>query len=481
MQIVRYENRKLIVVSHVGSAHTKEEEGALKLSAQDHIKKISKQASLFTSAKQEPSNMVSLEKCKYLGFQYCFMYETLSRIFIHFKFHKLRNNILNDLVLMRIAEPTSKLRSIELLNEYFGIKYLRKRFYEALAGFADFKNKAETKALDIAKKEFNFDFSFVFYDVTTLYFESFKPDELRKHGFSKDNKSQQPQIVIGLVVTQEGFPVAYEVFEGNKFEGHTLIPVIHKFQARHRIKTLTVVADAAMLSFENIKALEANALRYIVGARMGNLPFRVIENISKKLNQRDGAHLRTTTSHGDIVCAFSSKRYAKGGREMENQIKKAEVLVKAPSALRRTKFLRNKDKANLELNTELIEKTKLLLGIKGYYTNLGAEVSNQTIIDHYHGLWHVEQAFRIAKSDLQMRPIYHFKKEAIETHVLICFMALAVCKYMEIKTGKSTKKIVELFKNVTDARILNTLTNQEIIMRSPISEKLKQALSQLGL
>lgn len=123
-------------------------------------------------------------------------------------------------------------------------------------------------------------------------------------------------------------------------------------------------------------------------------------------------------------------------------------------------------------------KTKLLLGIKGYYTNLTDE-TDKTIIDHYHSLWHVEQAFRIAKNDLAMRPIYHFKRQTIQAHILICFMALAVCKYMELKSGKSTKKIVKLLKSVTDARLKNLLTNEEVILRSEVTEEIQQLVKTL--
>ncbi len=128
----------------------------------------------------------------------------------------------------------------------------------------------------------------------------------------------------------------------------------------------------------------------------------------------------------------------------------------------------------------MIEKTTLLLGIKGYYTNL-VDTDNKTIIDHYHNLWQVEKAFRIAKSDLQMRPIYHFKRPTIEAHILICFMALAACKYIELKTKKSTKIIIKLLKQVTDARILHTLTNEEIILRSEISTETEKILAMLSL
>jgi transposase len=135
------------------------------------------------------------------------------------------------------------------------------------------------------------------------------------------------------------------------------------------------------------------------------------------------------------------------------------------------------------LNTKLIEKTKLLLGMKGYYTNLfekDEKLTNQDIINHYHSLWHVEKAFRIAKSDLAMRPIYHFKRQTIEAHILICFMALAVCKHMELKTNKSTKKIVKLLKSITEARIKNLLTGEIIILKQQLPEEVKQLREDLS-
>ncbi|MDP3899622.1 MAG: hypothetical protein Q8Q23_00920 [bacterium] len=190
VQVVRYEDRKLIVAAHVGSAHNAEELNALKKSASVWIEKASKQASLFPVS-QLSANFIQLDKCRYLGVRYGFIHEVLMRIAGHFDFCSLTDKAMFiDLIIIRIIEPASKLYSLELLNEFFNIKYLRKDFYRYLPEFALLKDKTENKILALAKNEFNFDFSLVFYDVTTLYFETFQSDELRKPGFSKDNKSQ---------------------------------------------------------------------------------------------------------------------------------------------------------------------------------------------------------------------------------------------------------------------------------------------------
>jgi len=481
VQIVRYEDRKMIVAAHIGSAHNAEELRALKKSASAWIEKTSKQTSLFPT-NQLGANFIQLDKCQFLGVRYGFIHEVLMQVVKHFGFCSLTDKkIFVDLIIIRIIEPASKLYSLELLNEFFHIKYWRKDFYRYLPEFVLLKDKTENKILALAKNEFNFDFSLVFYDVTTLYFETFQPDELRKPGFSKDNKSQQPQVLIGLIVDVQGFPVAYEMFKGNEFEGKTFIPIISAFKRKHDIKELTVVADAAMLSLDNVKALKANGLSYIVGARISNLSRKLIDEINSKLERKNKSNIRLETEHGSLVCDFSEKRCRKDKSDMDKQIKKAEMLLKNPGRAKRAKFVKGKNKTELEMNSELIEKTKLLLGIKGYYTNLPEKIDNETIVKQYHSLWHVEQAFRIAKNDLEIRPIYHFKRQTIEVHILICFMALAICKYMEIKTGSSTRQIVKILKSVTDARIKNMLTGEEIIMRSEIATDIKQILLKLGL
>ncbi len=478
VQIVRYENRKKIIIQHIGSAHNKEELTKLLQAGSLWVEKKAKQPPLF---KQESSSQVlTLDKCKYLGFRYSLLYEVLSKLFVIFKYHLLHNKLLTDLVIARIASPSSKLQALEFLEKFVGSKYKERDLYRQMSAFHNLQSVVENKVLKVAKDEFNFNFTLVFYDVTTLYFESFTADELRKPGFSKDNKSQQPQIVIGLLVNQQGFPIAYHVFEGNKFEGKTLIPVILDFKTKHDIKTFTVVADAAMISFDNITALKQNGLQYIVAARTGSLSPKLITEVSLELNQQDKTTVRKKTAYGDLILEFSVKRFAKDKREMEKQVARAEYYLADKSKIKKAKFIKAGKNTKYELNNVLLEKTEQLLGIKGYYTNLEPEVTDRMIIDHYHNLWHVEQAFRIAKSDLQMRPIYHFKDTTIKAHILICFMALAVCKYMELKTGKSTKHIVNLLKSVTDARLINTLNNQEFTLRSPIDEETKGILQQLA-
>jgi len=478
VQAVRYQNNKRIIVRHFGSSHTEEELKELLLLANEWLKDFSGQIPIFPE--DNPNQLLHVDYCSFIGVYYTFFYDVISSIIKEIGFNELNHSLLRDLVIVRIFEPASKLRSIELLEQYFGVVHQRKNYYKMAPEWLTLKEKVEDKVVAFAKKSYSFNFDILFYDVTTLYFETFEEDELRKNGFSKDNKSQQPQILIALMVTKEGFPITYEVFSGNTFEGNTFIPVIQKFIVKHKVKEFTVVADAAMISTENVRQLIDNKINYIVGARLGNLSESLIDDIDKNICREDGKSIRIKTNNGFLICSFSSVRYRKDKYEMGKQIEKAQTIINQPSKSKKTKFTKvNAEK--LELNRELIEKTQKLLGIKGYYTNHEENsLNNQTIIDRYHELYRIEQAFRISKSDLQTGPIFHFKEEPIKLHLLVCFMALVIAKHIELKTNTSIKKFVDESKKITSGRIINQMTNKEIVMKTNLTEKMNEYLSKLN-
>lgn len=475
VQVVRYERGKTLVVKHVGSAKDPQEISNLKKKANDWITRCTGQQSFFTA---DPAFDPLFGTYRYLGVRYHFLYEILSRVLSLFDFETLKDKLLLDLVLARIVEPASKLRSVKLLSELFGIDYDITTVYRHLRTVALFKDRVEEHLVSFARQNLAFDFTFVLYDVTTLYFESCTDDELRKHGFSKDNRSDQPQIVVGLLVNKDGFPLSFSVFPGNKFEGHTLLPVISGLREKYHISTITVVADSAMISADNIQALKKAHVNFIVGARLGYLDLATVVTVSQQLDEKDKATLRLPMDDGFLVCDFSAKRQAKDKRDTEKQIEKAKLVLTGKVVPKKLKFLTGK-KTNLSLNQKLIDRTKLLWGVKGYHTDLS--LPDVLIIARYHDLWNIEKSFRISKSDLLVRPVFHFKKEAIEAHLLICVMALAVVKFMELKTGKSMRVIREALKKITEARIVNIATNEEALWRVEISEEVKLILETIGL
>lgn len=479
IQVYKIENRQRVIVRHIGTAHNDQEKTDLISLANDFIKKMSLQLALFED--NQSNNILYLNQTEFIGVYYTFFYELISKIAITIGFDKIKNPLLLDLVILRMFEPASKLRSIVLLEEYFGIRHRRQNYYEHAPRWLALKSKAESIALTFAKQHYAFNFDLLFYDVTTLYFEAFKEDELRKNGFSKDNKSQQPQILVALMVTKEGLPIAYEVFAGNTFEGHTIIPVVKKFIDKHKVNEFTVVADAAMISADNILALKDNNINYIVGARLGNIPNDLVTEIDKSIAREDGKSIRLQTDNGYLICSYSSVRHRKDKYEMEKQIEKAKYIINNPSKNKKLKFTKSNGQ-NIELNEKLIEKTRKLLGIKGYYTNLKEAVAaNNTIIARYHELYKIEQAFRISKSDLQTRPIFHYKEEPIKLHLLICFIALVISRHAELCTGLSTREFTHQCKKVTDARLKNKLTGKEIKIRATHTNTATEILQKFDL
>ena len=456
VQVYEIVNRKRIILKHIGSANNEDELSLLKQQALDWIKENHSQKSLFQKEKED----LYYKHYKYLGFTYQYAYEFLEKVFLQFNFHKHLNILTKNIIISQILEPSSKRQNLINLKLYFGIKHNLNQLYNQLSKFdQDLKKKIEKEIIEIAQKEFDFDFSFVLYDVTTLYFESFKNDEFKTAGFSKDNKHNQPQIVIGLVVTKQGFPVHYQIFKGNTFEGNTFMPSVLDFKRQYDIKSLTVVADSAMLSKQNLDNLIKNQINYIISARLANLKNETIKLIYQKISRKD----RETIRLDNLIIEYKSDRYKKDLKEMENQIEKAKKYENTKTTKNtRLKFLKN-DTVTYSLNQDLIDKTKILLGMKGYFTNLA--LSDQDVINYYHDLFKIEHAFRIAKSDLEIRPIYHQKENPIKNHVLICFICLAISIYLELKNKKSIKSIVKYLKSITDGKILNLKTGKIIYDR----------------
>lgn len=479
VQVIRYENSKRVIVKHIGTGSVDEEINALSEIARSYIEELSQQRSLFSDV-QLVSSVVMLNQCQYLGFYYTFLYDVLYAIQTQIGYTSQIDGMLNDLVIMRIVEPGSKLRSIELMETYFGIRHRRQRYYESALKWLELKDVVEKQTLGFAQRTYDFDFSLLFYDVTTLYFETFESDDLRKTGFSKDNKSQQPQILVALMVTHDGFPIAYEVFAGNIFEGHTMLPFVQSFIKKHKVQHFTVVADAAMISTANINALQSANINYIVGARLGNVPAQLLDDIDKNLLREDGRMIRIKTDNGYLICSFSHQRYKKDKYEMEKQIEKAKMLLSQPSKTSRVKFLKTEE-TKTKLNEDLIEKTTKLLGVKGYYTDIEESVADsKTIIERYHDLYKIEQAFRVSKNDLKTRPIFHFKEEPIKLHLLICFMALAVSKHIEIKAATSIRSFLTQCKKITDARMFNKISKREIRLRAEIPPGLRRMITRIS-
>jgi transposase len=313
----------------------------------------------------------------------------LGQIFDSIGFNAIKDELFRKLVLSRLCYPVSKLKTTEYLRRYEGYVTDEDKIYRYL----DKLNKTQKRTVQCISYKHTLEvlgghISMVFYDVTTLYFEASEEDELRKTGYSKDGRHQNPQIVLGLLVSKGGYPLAYEIFEGCKFEGHTMLPIINLFRRKYKISELIVVADAGLLSDKNMRVLRDNNYSYILGARIKNESDRIKSDV-----------LKLTLSNGEItelqkdeinrlIISYSSSRAVKDAMNRERGIRKLNKLIETGKLTKKqvnnkgyNRFLKLDGKIKITLDEEKVETDKKWDGLKGYVTN--CSLSKEEIITNY--------------------------------------------------------------------------------------------------
>ena len=353
-----------------------------------------------------------------------------------------------------------------------GVNHLDKdRLYRCLAkvGEYDYRKTICQACFDHA---LGHGLNLVLYDVTTLYFEVQREDTYRKPGMSKERRLE-PQIIIGLLVDQYGFPLALHSFEGNTAETKTILPVIEAFQSQHGLNKMTIVADAAMLSAKNLSALAEAGYHYIVGSRLHKIPFDVAEY--QKTQELGDQQIVVSQHEGyRVIYQYRAKRAALDIKNIQEQVAKAQKVVNGQVPAYKTKFLSLKAK-DKQLNQTLIDKAYALAGIKGYVANLN--IPDEGVIAFYHQLFQIEATFRMAKSDLKARPIFHRKRDAIEAHLTIVLAALALSRSIEYRTKISIKQFVKILRPIRSGIV--TINGHDLPAKAEIPQAVKTLLNKL--
>lgn len=358
------------------------------------------------------------------------------------------DEVFRGLVLGRIIFPTSKLDTIRVLDEVGVPMASYPTINRRLARYATAEWRDRVAGACAAHVGLG-PATLVLYDVTTLYFETDEGDGFREPGFSKERRLE-PQITVGLLTDARGFPLMVHAFEGNKAETRTMLPVVQAFMAAHHLPEVTVVADAGMMSEQNLKDLEDAGLKFIVGARIPEVPYQVAQwQRDHPGEQLPDQHIfiqpwimgpNTDKRKRTIFYQYRADRARRTLKGIDTQIAKAEKAVAGKMAVKRNRFVQLSG-GTRTVNRELEAKTRALAGLKGYVTNLDAPTA-EFVIGAYHQLWQVEKSFRMSKSDLRARPIFHHKKDSIEAHLTVVFAALAVTRWLERNTGWSIKKLI---------------------------------------
>ena len=413
--------------------------------------------------------------------------------------------LFKSLVISRLLYPGSKLELIHYLD-YFKKQdisiYQVYRFLDTLYQ-DDIKSKIEECVFKHTEKIMDDTITITFYDVTTLYFESESEDDLRRIGFSKEGKLARPQILLGLFTTLEGYPLSYEVYGGNKYEGHTLVDILAKFQERFQLKNRPiVVADRGMLSNANIAFLEKNGYKYILAYKIKNISNELKERIiklpfvdngaihtlefEKEIPYKDDNGKRQTLQiKQKLILTYSSKRAKKDKitrekalQKIENALSKKNITKSDLKLSYYAKYLDIDEKCSIKykLNPQKVKQDKQLDGIKGFATN-DFTLSPNEVIQHYQNQYDVEKAFRISKTDLKIRPIYHRLENRIKAHILVSFVSYAVYKEFErkLKTNNVKFNFSQKFLRKIIEHLIAIKIDDEIIPINP-SEIQKQIL-----
>lgn len=456
IQVIDKSNGKYKLLKTIGSSSDKIKINQFLIDAEAWIKKYQGLIEIdFSQSDVLLEQLVgSIQQIKIVGIDLL-----LGKIFTDIGFTAIKDDLFKKLVLSRLCYPVSKLKTVDYLRRYEGFETNETAIYRYLDKLnTSHKRIVQNISYQHTLKVLNNSLQLVFYDVTTLYFEIEQEDDLRKTGFSKDGKHQQPQIVLGLLVSTGGYPLAYEIYNGKKYEGDTMMPVLNLFKRKYKLQNLVVVADAGLLSNKNIESLQNNGYQYILGARIKNESKAIAKQIqSLKLENGASATIQKD-NNAKLIISYSLARAKKDNANREKGIAKLEKQIKTGNLTKAqinnkgyNKFLKMDGEIKIVVDKIKITTDKKWDGLKGFITN--TTLSKEAVIENYGHLWQIEKAFRVAKTDLKIRPIYHYVQQRIEAHICLAFVAYKIYKELERqlkekKTDISPEKAIEIAKTI---------------------------------
>jgi len=388
----------------------------------------------------------------------------LDQVFKSIGFDKLNDNILKHLVTARLSQPLSKSATVDYLKSHFDEDVQLHKIYRYLDKLYNTQQDEIQKiSIEHTRSILGGKIGLMFYDVTTLYFETDNGDELRESGFSKDGKHSQPQVVLGLLVSRDGYPLSYSLFNGSQYEGRTMLPLVEDFVQRFNLDDFVVVADSGLMNKTNVCLLESGGYNYILGARIKNESQKTKQWILS-LEKHNGEFNELQTNKARLIVSYSEKRAKKDKYNREKGVKRLQKAYKSGTMNKENinkrgynKFLDISDNVKVSINQQKISEDEKWDGLKGYMTN--TSLPAKEVYEQYNGLWVVEKAFRITKGTIEIRPMFHFTSRRIEAHVCICFVAYKVYKELEriLKISGinlSVDKVLGIAKTITTVKIM---------------------------
>lgn len=486
VQLIDKSSGKYVVTRSIGSGKSDNAIEELLNKAQEELLIFKKQTKLDFVYEQDKEFLYNIEN-SFKSLSVAGPELILGKFFNEIGFNEIPDELFRYLVITRLVYPGSKLKTIDYLMNYKGIYTNKDRIYRYLDKFnINYKEQATDIVFNHTKRILNDQITVAFYDITTLYFETSDEDDLRRLGFSKDGKSQNPQILLGLLVGIDGQPLAYEIFEGNKYEGHTLIPVVEVFKKKYNLHSLIIIADAGLLSKENIEKLQEQNYPFILGGRLKNEPKEIKAKILS-LHFKNGQSKAIQKGNGvKLIINYTSQRAKKDAHTRKEGLQRLEKNLKTGKLTKQhvnnrgyNKYLKIKNEIAAEIDYKAFEEDNKWNGLKGYITN--CKLTEDEVINNYRELWNIEKAFRISKTDLRVRPIYHRLERRIKTHICLAFCSYKLYKEFErqlkLKKSKlSVEQALSVLKTIYKAKIILPKAKKTVEILLPLSFEQKSIL-----
>ena len=388
----------------------------------------------------------------------------LNQVYRLVGFDAIEDDILKQLVISRLCQPSSKAGTVDYLKSHFDEDVKLHKIYRYLYHLHNtLQEKIQQISVEHTRKILGGQIGLVFYDVTTLYFETDYSDDFRSTGFSKDGKHAQPQVVLGLLVSKDGYPLSYSLFNGSQYEGRTMLPIVEDFVQRFNLTDFVVVADSGLMNKTNMLLLESAGYKYIIGARIKNETEEIKQWILS-IERADGCFYELgKLPKTRLIIGYSENRAKKDRYNRVKGVSRLKAAYKSGTITKENinkrgynKFLEISDNVQVVINQRKIDEDEKWDGLKGYLTN--TELPSKEVYEQYSGLWVIERAYRVTKGTLELRPMFHFTRKRIEAHVCICFVAYKVYKEMErvLKISGinlSVDKVLNIAKTITTLKI----------------------------
>lgn len=442
-------------------------------------------------------------------------YQVYQKAFSHFGLDRLSTNIQNKhklkfdfanvltmMLLERLNTPCSKRSSYFNQGEYLNISPVGlHQLYRTLDKLSDYSDAIQQQIYRTGRNLFNQQLDVVFYDVTTLYFESEKEHEggIAQKGFGKDGKIGKTQVLFCMLIDRNKQPIGYRLFQGSTYEGHTFEHALADLKDKFWVDKVIVVADRGMLSKVNLQRVRENNYEFIVGERLRSLPTHVKEQLTKldtyhkewlysdSSGKEVGIRYCTIQYMGrTIIGTYSAKRAKKDRIERETRLKKAQQLLRKPASINKNAsryFLKSEKGDNYILDEAKIALDQKYDGFLAIATN-NTELAVTEILDQYKQLYKIEQSFRTFKSHLETRPMFHWNRKRIEGHICLCYIAYTLLNYTLLKLQqKGIKTTEKALRKTLDKMQLSLLEHQgkDVYLRSAPSEDESRVQKALGL